>query len=69
MLNEYVEVADTLTDRILKLIPDNPSILDMDDAWGLFKVEGFESNDLQPSLYQASFALAKAKQLYKEREL
>ena len=60
----YESTADELKDRILKLIPDNPQILEMEDCWDLFKVEGFKCNDLQPSLFQAGWALAKAKQEY-----
>jgi hypothetical protein len=62
----YEATANELTRRIEKLIPDNPQILELDSPWDLFKVEGFECSDLGPSLYQAGFALAKAKANYKE---
>ena len=68
MLQEYYDTANELQDRIEKLIPTHPEILDMEDPWGLFDVDGFECEDLQPSLMQASFALSKAKQTYAKKE-
>lgn len=59
----YETAADELVMRIRKLIPDNPSIVDMSDPWSLFKIPGFKCDDLQPSLFQASWALQKAKKL------
>lgn len=53
--------ADELVKRITDLIPTHPEILSLDDAWGLFKVEGFDCKDLGPTLFQAQWALAKAK--------
>jgi hypothetical protein len=61
----YAETANTLVDRIVALIPAHPEIMSMDDPWALFKVPGFKCNDLQPSLFQASWALSKAQQQYK----
>jgi hypothetical protein len=63
---DYEQTADELTMRILALIPKNPHILDMDDPWPLFKVRGFKCDDLGPSAFQASFALGKAKALWKK---
>lgn len=60
----YASTADDLVARIVALIPSQPQILTLDSAWDLFKVPGFECADLQPSLYQASFALAKAKAIH-----
>jgi hypothetical protein len=59
--DEYVAVANTLKDRIISLIPENPSILAMDSCWDLFDVPGFRCDDLSPTMAQASWALAKAK--------
>ena len=56
----YSEV-DELVKRISELIPSHPEILEMDDAFSLFGVDGFKCDDLQPSLFQAQWALAKAK--------
>lgn len=53
----YEDTADVLTQRIVAIGPD---ILNIDDPWQLFKVSGFDCSDLNPSLAQASFALAKA---------
>lgn len=61
----YEATANELRDRIQKLIPDHPEILDMTDPWELFKIEGFNCNDLQPSFAQASQALSVAKALHK----
>ncbi len=61
----YESTADQLVDRITALIPANPNILEMESAWDLFKVSGFQCGDISPSLAQASWALAKAKRNYK----
>jgi len=60
----YENSSNELASRILKLIPDNPSILELEDAWGLFSIPGFKCSDLAPSLFQAQWALDTAKQLY-----
>jgi hypothetical protein len=60
----YGETAEELCRRIFRLIPANPQIMELSEPFGLFKVPGFECNDLQPSLAQASAALAKAKAMY-----
>jgi len=60
MLN-YESTGNELADRILALIPSHPEILEMDDAWGLFKVDGFSCDDLAPSLAQAQWALCNAR--------
>ncbi len=59
----YEDVADEIVRRILALIPTHPEILDMQDVWKLFKVDGFKCDDLQPSMYQAMWALSRAKQI------
>ncbi len=64
---DYATTADTLAERILALIPANPHILDLDSPWGLFKVEGFKCDDLQPSMAQAAGALSKAKAMHRQR--
>jgi hypothetical protein len=63
--DSYIKAADTLRDRILALIPDNPQILDMMNPWHLFGVEGFTTDGLEPSLAQAGAALEAAKALYR----
>jgi len=67
MSNPYVATADTLTARIVALIPTQPQILEMTSAWDLFKVPGFSCSDLGPSLAQASYALGDAQRIWKER--
>lgn len=59
--------ARELTNRILDLIPAHPEILNIDDAWGLFKVPGFRCDDLGPSLSEADAALSQAKAIHIER--
>lgn len=61
----YVRAGNELRDRILALIPEHPEILDMEGPWPLHDIDGFVSSDLQPSLYQASWALAAAKRAYR----
>jgi hypothetical protein len=67
-MNMYSSTAECLKDRILSLIPDNPDILKIDSAWDLFKINDFNCDDLQPSAFQAQWALTKAKQEYLEQE-
>ena len=63
-MNNYIVTADELTGRILKLIPDHKEILEMAEAFDLFKIKEFDCSDLQPSLAQAQWSLTKAKLLY-----
>lgn len=59
-VNDYQSTTEALVKRISVLIPAHPEIMDM-EPFDLFKVDGFDCSDLQPSLAQASWALAKAK--------
>lgn len=61
----YYATADKLVQRILSLPHDKAEACN--DAWNLFKIEGFKCDDLQPSLSQADWALSKAKHIIKER--
>lgn len=60
----YQTTAEELANRIYDLIPQNPSILDMQDVFDLLKIPGFKCDDIAPSLAQAGFALDKAKRMY-----
>jgi len=64
---QYSDTADKLVERIKVLIPERPEILDLEDAWGLFEIPGFQCEDLSPSYFQASWALGKAKRDYKHQ--
>ena len=66
MTTAYEQTATELCRRILALIPDNPSILDITAPFDLFKVPGFVCDDLQPSLAQARAALSSAKAMWKK---
>jgi len=66
MLCSYENTANLLVNRIEKLIPKYPEILEIKDVFDLFNISDFECNDLAPSLAQASWALSKAKQNYKD---
>ena len=63
----YQNVALELVGRILDLIPTHPEILTLPDAWGLLKIEGFVCSDLEPTLFQASWAFDKARQLWDQQ--
>jgi hypothetical protein len=65
---QYAGIGEELASRIEALIPEHPEIMDMDGPWGLFKVEGFKCDDLGPSLFQASWALAAARGRYAEKQ-
>lgn len=60
----YESTANELRNRITALIPEHPEILAMESAWDLFEVDGFKCDDLSPSMAQAGWALANAKQMY-----
>lgn len=60
-MDYYQSTADELVKRIVALIPTHPEILKMSDPFALLSIDGFECDDLQPSLFQAQWALAKAK--------
>lgn len=65
----YYAVLDELIERIEALVPEHPEILELDDAFGLFKIPGFNCSDLEPSLAQASAALAEARERHRARGL
>jgi len=54
----YTQTTDELYRRIKKLAEEKPEVLELESAWGLHAA-GLKSDDLQPSLAQASYALAK----------
>jgi hypothetical protein len=62
----YEETANVLVRRIEALVPEHPEILNLDSAWGLFKIPGFKCDDLQPSLAQASWALGSVRQKHSQ---
>jgi hypothetical protein len=57
----YSDTAEELVKRILVLIPTCPEIMTIESPWDLFKVPGFDCNDLGPTLFQVSWALAQAR--------
>lgn len=57
---QYAGVGEELKRRIVALIPDHPEIMEFDDPWPLFKVDGFKCDDLGPTLAQAAVALRHA---------
>jgi hypothetical protein len=63
---QYSKTADKLTKRILKLIPKNLKILEMNTPWELFKLSDFNYEDLGPTMFQADWALNNAKHLYND---
>ena len=64
----YSATVNAVAARIEALIPDNPHIMGMTSAWDLFKVPGFDVSDLNPSLMQAEYGLALAKQNIRKKE-
>lgn len=62
----YETTAEQLRDRILALIPKHPEILEMNDCFKLFGVQGFHCDDLKPSLAQAGWAMRSAQRLYRK---
>ena len=66
-MNEpYAWAADQLTARIVAL---GPLILTLTSPWQLFKIPGFQCcTDLEPTFAQATWALAKAQAILRERQ-
>ena len=62
-MNAYSSTADALVERIRALMPAHPEIASMEAPWDLHKVPGFKCDDLEPSLFQASWALRRAQAL------
>jgi len=60
----YESTAYQLRDRITALIPSQPQILKLTSCWDLFKVPGFDCQDLQPSMAQAASALRAAQEMH-----
>lgn len=60
----YFQIANELQFRIMRLAVSHPEILNMSDPFDLLKVEGFEYNDLEPSLAQVTFALSNTQALH-----
>lgn len=61
----YETTADELVDRIVAL---GPKVLEVSDAFGLFKI-GLKCDDLEPSLFQAQWALSVAKKRLREAKV
>jgi hypothetical protein len=66
MLPGYEETIDLLVERITPLLKKHPEILTIKSAWELFDIKGFKVDDLGPSLFQASKALAIVQQRAKK---
>lgn len=62
----YEAAANELRERIERLIPDHPEILEMESPWDLFKVPDFKCDDLDPSMAQAQWAFGRAKMNYQK---
>ena len=61
----YAATADELTKRVVALLREQPILAWGNDPWALLKA-GLKVDDIQPSLFQAQWAFAKAKEILKE---
>ena len=65
---QYNSTAHALRDRIAALIPEHPEIMTCDGPGAIFKIAPeFNCDDLQPSLFQAQWALAAAREIHRNR--
>jgi hypothetical protein len=62
----YSQTANVLVQRILETFEKHPEAAEITDAWKLLKVKGFDCSDLEPSLFQADWALAHARRIWRE---
>ena len=62
----YTSVVHELEKRILAMMPEHPELVGMTTPWPLFDVDGFDCEDLGPSMAQASAALRGAQLLWKD---
>jgi hypothetical protein len=60
----YVATADELVRRIEALLPSHPEILTLESPWDLFRC-GLKCDDIGPTFYQASWALAKVQRTHR----
>jgi len=65
----YEDTANELSRRILTLIPKYPEILTMESPRDLFKIKEFFCKDLAPTMFQAGWALAKARKDYSKDQV
>lgn len=66
MTYDYASRAEKLVERIVAL---GPRALTLTSSWDLFKVKDFYCNDLEVTLAQATWALARAQAILREREV
>jgi len=66
MARAYIGVIEEIEKRILAL--PHSQVLETKDVWDLFKIEGFTTKDLEPSLGQASIAYNRAKRKLREEK-
>lgn len=62
----YTANAEELVDRISALVDDHPEVLTMSSAWDLLKIEEFVYQDLEPTLFQVTWALGRAQNRHKK---
>ena len=62
---EYERTANVLVERIEKLVPGHPEILQMEDPFALFTIAEFDCADLAPSLAQGMEALREVKRRHR----
>jgi hypothetical protein len=65
---EYDKTSEALVERIERLVPSHPEILEMRNPFDLFSIAEFDCADLAPSLYQGSEALKEVKRRHSEKK-
>lgn len=65
MLEQYTDTANALIARISVIAAEDPTILEVENPFDLFKYEkSWKVNGQDPTLFQISFALAAVKAEY-----
>lgn len=67
LFQAYESACDSLTQKILDLIPAHPEIMTLGSIWDLFDVDGFDCREEGPSLAQAQHALEKARAIWRRK--
>ena len=69
---EYINTANSYVDRIVSACKDNKEVMEkirvMAEPWGLLGIKELKNDDFDLTIFQAGWALRKAKELLFDKE-